>query len=412
MFFDVAIIGAGVVGGLIGRSLSKYNLKICILEKNNDVAMGASMANSGIVHAGFDAKSGTLKAKLNVEGSKMMPKIAKDLGVKYINNGSMVIGFSDEDRKVINELYERGIKNGVEDLKIITGEEAKKIEPNLNENVICALYAKTGSIICPYELTISAIGNAMDNGATLKTNFEVIDIKKENDIYVISSNDESVQASYVINASGVNADEIASMIGMNDFTIHPRRGEYILLDKECGNLIKSTIFRTPTKVGKGVLTTPTVDGNLLLGPTSEEIEDKDNKVTTDLGSQKIIEDAKKNLASVPTSKIITSFSGLRSVGDTGDFIININNNFVNVAGIESPGLSASPAIAEYVLNLLRQAGLKLDEKENYIEKRRGYHYFKNLSDEEKNEIIKKDPRYGKIVCRCEEVTLRRNYLCN
>ena len=405
MFYDVAIIGAGVVGGLIGRSLSRYNLKICILEKNNDVAMGASMANSGIVHAGFDAKCGTLKAKLNVEGSKMMPKVTQDLGVKYINNGSMVIGFSNEDKRVINELYERGIKNGVEDLKIITGEEARKIEPNLKEEVICALYAKTGSIVCPYELTISAVGNAMDNGAILKTNFEVIDIKHKNDLYTISSANENVQASYVINAAGINSDEIAKMVGIDDFTINPRRGEYILLDKECGSLVKSTIFRTPTKMGKGILTSPTVDSNLLLGPTSEDIEDKDNKETTSVGLSKIIDGVNSNLNNIPASKVITSFTGLRAVGNTGDFIINIKNNFVNVAGIESPGLSSSPAIAEYVLNLLENSGLKLEEKENYIEKRKGYHYFKNLSDEEKNEIIKKDPRYGKIICRCEEVTL-------
>ena len=315
MIYDVAIIGAGVVGGLIARELSKFDIKICVLEKNNDVAMGSSMANSGIVHAGFDAKEDTLKAKLNVQGSKMMPKIAKDLGVKYINNGSMVIGFS-KDEEHINELYNRGIKNGVENLEILTEEEARKIEPNLNDEVTCVLHAKTGGIICPYELTIAAIGNAMDNGADLKTNFEVRDVIKENEKYVIKSQDEEITAKIIINAAGINSDEIAALIGDKSFNIHPRRGEYLLLDKECGNLIKSTIFVTPTKMGKGILTSPTVDGNLLLGPTSEDIEDRDNKETTDEGIKKVIEGSKRNLKNIPYNKVITSFTGLRSVGNT------------------------------------------------------------------------------------------------
>lgn len=412
MDYDIAIIGAGVVGAMVARALAKYNLNICILEKNNDVAMGASMANSGIVHAGFDAKEGTLKAKLNVQGSKMMPGIAKDLGVKYINNGSMVLGFSDEDKEKIKELYERGIRNGVEQLEVLTGEEARKIEPNLAQNVTCALYAKTGSIICPYELTIAAIGNAMDNGAELKTNFEVNDIKKQEEGYKISSPNEEIYAKYVINCAGINSDEIAGLIGDTSFSIHPRRGEYMLLDKECGNIIKSTIFVTPTKMGKGILTSPTVDGNLLLGPTSEDIEDRDDKKTTDAGIKKVIEGATKNLNSVPTNQVITSFTGLRAVGSTGDFIVNNVENFINVAGIESPGLSASPAIAEYVVNIIKSLGLELTEKENYIKTRKAYHEFKTLSQEQKNEIISKNPNYGKIICRCEEVTLRRNNICD
>ena len=229
---------------------------------------------------------------------------------------------------------------------------------------------KLGAIICPYELTIAAIGNAMDNGAELRTNFEVINIEKNNGVYNIFSENEEIQAKYVINCSGINSDKIANMIGDKSFSIHPRKGEYILLDKECGNLIKSTIFRTPTKMGKGILTTPTVDGNLLLGPTSEDIEDRDNKETTDEGIKKVIEGAEKNIKSVPSSKVITSFTGLRAVGNTGDFIINIKDNFINVAGIESPGLSASPAIAEYVVNLIRETGFNLDKKENYIERRK------------------------------------------
>ena len=271
---------------------------------------------------------------------------------------------------------------------------------------------KLGAIICPYELTIAAIGNAMDNGADLKTNFEVESIIKQDSQYKICSINEELYAKYVINCAGINSDEIAAMVGDTSFNIHPRRGEYILLDKECGNLIKSTIFVTPTKMGKGILTSPTVDGNLLLGPTSEDIEDRNDKKTTVEGIKKVIEGATKNLKSVPTNKVITSFTGLRAVGNTGDFIINNKDNFINVAGIESPGLSASPAIAEYVVEMAKNLGLELKQKENYIKTRKAYHEFKNLPPEEKNKIIKEKPEYGKIICRCEEVTLRRNNICN
>ena len=335
----------------------------------------------------------------------MMPKVAKDLGVKYKNNGSMVLGFSKEDEETIKNLYERGIKNGVEKLEILSKEEAKKIEPNISDNVTCALYAKTGGIICPYELTLASIGNAMDNGVELKTNFEVNAINKKGDEYVICSPNEEIKAKYVINAAGINADDIASMIGDTSFKITPRKGEYMLLDKECGNIISSTIFVTPTKMGKGILTSPTVDGNLLLGPTSEDIEDKENKETTQEGLKKVIDGSGRNLNSIPYNKVITSFTGLRSVGSTGDFIINNKDNFINVAGIESPGLSASPAIAEYVVDLIKSIGLELKEKENYIKTRRPYHEFKNMTMDEKNKVIKEKPEYGKIICRCEEVTL-------
>ena len=264
---------------------------------------------------------------------------------------------------------------------------------------------KHGGIICPYELTIAAIGNAMDNGVELKTNFEVESIVKQDDKYKICSLNEEIYATYVINCAGINSDEIANMIGDTSFSIKPRRGEYMLLDKECGNLIKSTIFVTPTKMGKGILTSPTVDGNLLLGPTSEDIDDKNNKETTDEGIKKVIEGAARNLKTVPANKVITSFTGLRAVGSTGDFIINHIDHFINVAGIESPGLSASPAIAEYVTNILKSIGLELIEKEDYISTRKAYHEFKTLPQEEKNKIIKENPDYGKIICRCEEVTL-------
>lgn len=403
--YDVAIIGAGVVGGMIARELSAYNLKICILEKENDVAMGATKANSAIVHAGFDAKEGSLKAKLNVKGSEMMKKVTDELGVKYKNNGSLVIGFNDEDRKTIEELKIRGDKNGVKNLAVLEKDEIKKLEPSISDNVICALYAPTGAIVCPYELAVAAVGNAMDNGAELKTEFGVSSIKETDGGYEIFSGNDSVKARIVINSAGLYSDEIAKMVGDDSFKITPRKGEYILLDRECGNLVSHTIFRTPSKMGKGILVSPTVDGNLLTGPTSVDIEDKEDKTTTSEGFAKIIEEANENVNGVPFNKTITSFCGLRAAGDTGDFIINSpKKGFINVAGIESPGLSASPAIAVMVREMIEQSGETLTKNENYNPLRKPMHGFKEATIQEKNEIIKKDKAFGRIICRCESVT--------
>lgn len=404
--YDVAIIGAGVVGAMVARKLSEYRLNVCILEKENDVAEGATKANSAIVHAGFDAECGSLKAILNVEGSKMMKKITEELGVKYINNGSLVIGFNDDDKKTIENLFERGVKNGVEGLEIIDKNKLHELEPNVSDNAIVALYAPTGAIVCPYELTIAAVGNAMDNGVELKRNFAVSKIDEKDGVFAIySDGGESVEAKYVVNAAGIYADEIAKMAGDDSFSIHPRRGEYILLDKEGGNIVSHTIFRTPSKMGKGILISPTVDGNLITGPTSIDIENKEDKDTTFEGFSKIMKEGLENVDGVRFNKSITSFCGLRAVGNTGDFIINSPfDGFINVAGIESPGLSSSPAIALYVKDLLEKTGLNFEKKENYSPYRKSPHFFKEASEEEKNEIIKKDSRFGHIVCRCETVT--------
>lgn len=403
--YDVVIIGAGIVGGMTARALSKYNLSICILEKENDVAMGATKANSAIVHAGFDAKEGSLKAKLNVRGAEIMPTVCRELGVKYQNNGSLVVGFNEEDRAIINDLLLRGKANGVANMEILEKDALKRLEPSISDQAICALHAPTSAIICPYDLTVAAIGNAMDNGAQLKRNFEVCDIQATENGYEISSKNDHVEAHFVINCAGVYSDAIANMIGEHSFHVHPRKGEYILLDKECGNLVSHTIFQTPSKMGKGILISPTVDGNLLLGPTSVDMPDKENKNTAEAGFAEIITKAQKSLQTVPIGKTITSFCGLRAVGSTGDFIINSpKKGFINAAGIESPGLSASPAIAEYIVALLKQQGLDLVESTHYNPIRRSSHFFREASMEDKNEMIKQNPAYGKIVCRCEEVT--------
>lgn len=435
--YDVAIIGAGVAGGMLARTLAAYDLRICILEKESDVAMGSTRANSGIAHAGYDAEEGSLKAKLNVQGSQMMEQITRELGVPYRRNGSLVTGFGDEDRKTIERLYARGVKNGVKELRVIDGDEARRLEPGLSDGVTCALYAPTAAIVCPYELAIAAVGNAMDNGAELMLDFEVGHIERKEGYYEICSGGKEnpcgvsadvgqesgaqgklplgvsaqveqprkVCARYVVNAAGIYADEIARLAGDDSIEIHPRRGEYLLLDRECGDVVSHTIFRTPSKMGKGILITPTVDGNLLIGPTSVDGEDKEDKATTEKGLAEIIGKAQESVKNIPLRKVITSFTGLRAAGNTGDFIINSPEpGFINVAGIESPGLTAAPAIAEYVADMLAGQGLVLNRKKDYQPCRRPVYAFRNASVEEKNEMIRQDKAYGRVVCRCETVT--------
>ena len=402
--YDITVIGAGVVGGLVARELAKYDLKLCILDKENDVAMGATKANSAIVHAGFDAKEGSLKAKMNVRGSEMMEDVARELGVKYNRNGSLVVAFEHE-RAEVEAIYERGLKNGVKGIRILEKDELFAMEPNLNPELSCALYAPTGAIVCPYELCIAAIGNAMDNGADLKLNFEVVGIEKKDGYYVIKGADGSeVATKYVINSAGVYSDKVAEMTGDADFSVRPRRGEYMVLDKECGSFVSHTVFHTPTKMGKGILVTPTVDGNILLGPTAVDIDDKEDISVTPEGFAKIMKGASDNAKNVPFFKVITSFCGLRSTGNVGDFIIKFRDGILTLGGIESPGLSSSPAIAEYVVELFRENGVELKKKADFNPTRKPAHAFREMSMDEKNEVIKRDPRYGRIVCRCEEIT--------
>ena len=402
---DILIIGAGVVGGLIARELSLYELSVAIVEKEGDVAMGATRANSAIVHAGFDAKEGSLKALLNVKGSEMMEKTARELGVPYKRNGSIVVGFNEEDRAHLEELLLRGKRNGVKDLAILDREELLAVEPGIGDTVTCALYAPTGAIVCPYDLAISAIGCAMDNGAQLYLDFPVERIEEIPGGYRVHSGEGSLEAHTVINCAGVYADKIAALVGDESFTIRARRGEYMLLDKECGTVCRTTVFRTPSKMGKGILVSPTVDGNLLLGPTAEDIDDKDDVRTTAAGLSAVARSANEQVKGIPGGKSITSFAGLRATGSTGDFIIGSPKaGFYNVAGIESPGLSASPAIAEYVAKMLESDGVVLTPKAGAVRTRESMHAFRHMTNEEKNEVIRENPAYAKIVCRCEGVT--------
>ena len=403
--FEFAVIGAGVVGGMVARELTRYTDSVCILEKRSDVALGATRANSAIVHAGYDAAEGSLKAKLNVRGSKMMADVCRELGVKYKNNGSLVVGFNAEDELTLKALCERGKANGVEGVRLVYREELLTLEPNIGDEVTVALYAPTGAIVCPYELCMAAVGNAMDNGAELKTGFEVKKIEECEGGYKITSDTEEIQAKYVINCAGVYSDEVAAMVGDNSVKIRPRRGEYMLLDREVGGHISHTVFRCPSKMGKGVLVTPTVDGNLLVGPTAEDIDDKENTATTAEGLAKVRTLASAQVSRIDFSKVITSFTGLRASGNTGDFVIGFAKPaFLNIAAIESPGLSSAPAIAEYAVSLLCEAGYKANLRPDFNGNRRPMHFYSMLSLEEKNALIKERPEYAHVVCRCETVT--------
>jgi len=389
--FDVAIIGGGVVGTVLARELSKYKISVCVLEKQNDVSRGASGANSAIVHAGFDCKPGTMKAKMNVRGNQLMENLCKDLGVHFRNNGSLVVGFSEEDKETLNKLKEQGDKNGVPGLKILSKQELKEMEPNISDNAVGALYAPTGSIICPYNLCIAAMGCAMDNGASLFINFKVTKLTDQGDYFTLSSDNGSVDARYVVNSAGLYSDKVSRLYGDADIDVHPRRGEYMLLDKSAGKLVDKTLFVCPTKMGKGILVSPTVDGNLILGPTALDSGDKDDTSTTADGLERVAKGATLTVPSVPTRSVITSFTGLRSVGNTGDFIIRMSTpRILTLAGIESPGLSSAPAIAEYACKLLEESGLKLIPNENFIPGRKIYEAPKET--------------YYHIICRCEEIS--------
>ena len=402
--YDVLVVGAGVTGCAVARELSRYRLSICVLEKESDVCEGTSKANSGIVHAGFDAAAGTLKARLNVRGSKMMPELAEKLEFGFYRNGAMVLCFDASETDGLKKLYDRGIENGVEGLSLLTGDEARALEPALGENVAGALLAETSGIVCPFEMTIALAENAYANGVEFKFNTEVKNITATDTGYSVETGDGMIEAGIIVNAAGVYADVIHNMVCDEKMKITPRRGEYYLLDSDTGSIVSRTLFQMPTKMGKGVLVTPTVHGNLLVGPTAENLEDKDDTATTSAGLGEIKAKAARSVKDIPFNKTITNFSGLRAVGESGDFIIEeTRKGFVDVAGIESPGLSSAPAIAEYVAELLSKS-IILEEKESFIDTRQGLKHFVQLSREEQNKLISENPAYGNIVCRCCTVT--------
>jgi len=378
----------------------------CVIEKCEDVCCGTSKANSAIVHAGYDAAEGSLKAKLNVQGNEMMDQLAKELDFPFKRNGSLVVCLDEKDMPGLTALYDRGVKNGVKGLRILSKEEALDMEPNLSDHMAGALYAPTGGIVCPFHMTIALAENANMNGIEFKFDTKVENICKADEGYVIETDRGQVESRYVVNAAGVYADEIHNMVSDKKIKITPRRGDYCLLDRSVGGHVTHTVFMLPTKMGKGVLVSPTVHGNLLIGPTAEDIEDKEGTNTTKAGLDALFKQAGMTVKNLPLRQVITSFAGLRAHEEGDEFIIGEAEDakqFIDVAGIESPGLSSAPAIGVMVADILREK-MGLEKKADFIAERKGILNPSTLSLEERNELIKKNPAYGTVVCRCESVT--------
>lgn len=406
--FDVLIVGAGVIGGMLARELSRYKLSVCILEKENDVAMGASRANSGIIHGGYDPVPGTLKAKLNAQGVELLFEASKQLHVPHKRNGSMVCAFSSGEEPLLEELYQQGIDNQIPGLELLSGDEARVLEPYLSKNVTKVLRVTNAGIICPYDLTIAAIGNAMDNGVNLLRNFAVTKISKAEDVFTVTAaSGQQVQGRFLVNCAGGYSDKVAQMAGDDFFTVIPRAGEYMLLDKEEGSRVGHTLFQCPTVNGKGILVSPTADGNLLVGPTATKVATADSKDTTAEGLATVQQLAAKSVPRVNFRQVITSFTGVRASEKGGEFILQASQNvkgLVHAGAIDSPGLTCCVSIAKYLTDILKNEGLVLQEKSDWNGNREDKHAFRQMNDEQKNAFIQENPAYGKIVCRCETVT--------
>ncbi|ABW18683.1 NAD(P)/FAD-dependent oxidoreductase [Alkaliphilus oremlandii] len=405
--YDVTVIGAGIIGTFIARELSKYQLKVLMVDKENDIANGTTKANSAIVHAGYDAKEGTLKAKLNVRGNELYENICKELDVPFKRIGSLVVAFNEQEMEAVKELFERGLENGVPQMEILDKERVLKLENNLNEEVVGALYAKTAGIVGPWELAIALAENALENGVEMLLNSPVTDINKNSDGYSITAGDRIIQSKIIINCAGLYSDEINNMVNTPSFEILANRGEYNLFDKSVGNLVNTVVFRCPSEAGKGAVVLPTVHGNLLLGPTAESVDSKSNLSTTFEGLTSLNDHAQYTLKEVSFKNVITSFTGLRAKTKNQDFIIEESKEslgFFNVAGIDSPGLTAAPAIAEYVIELVKDRIEVLEKNQSFNPKRRPSIHFIELSHDEKAKLIEKDPRFGRIICRCENIT--------
>lgn len=411
--YDVVIIGAGITGCAVARYLSRYKGKFLVVEREEDVCCGTTKANSAIVHAGHDAKNGSNMAKYNVLGSEMYPELSKELDFPYEQNGSLVICLSEDDRLRLQALYENGVKNGVKGLEIIDSKRLHELEPNVSDEAVAALYAPTGGIVCPFLANVALAENANTNGVEFQFNTEVTEVSKsEGDSekntphWVIQTNKGTIDTKLVVNAAGVYADVFHNMVSSKKIHITPRRGDYCLLDHSTEGFVKHTIFQVPGKFGKGVLVTPTVHGNTLVGPTAIDIEDKEGINTTAEGLNELIEKAGKTVKGLPIREVITSFAGLRAHEDGHDFIIGEPEDaagFFDCAGIESPGLSSAPAIGLDVADRIAEK-LNLEENKDFVATRKGFIDPKNLSLEERNELIKKEPSYGQIICRCEMVT--------
>lgn len=410
------VIGAGVIGACIARELSKYELSVLILEKENDVSLGSSKANSAIVHAGYDAHHDSLKGHFNVLGSNMFESFAKELNIPFKRIGSLVCAYNSEDIKTLEGLKQNGEILGIKGLKIVDKKELLKMEPNINKNVISALYAPSAAITEPWEVAIACVENAMDNGTELKLNFEVDNIIKRDAYFEMNSKSECIKSHYIVNAAGVYADEIYKMVNRkSDFSIHPRRGEYFLLDKSVNGHVNHVMFPCPSKLGKGILVVPTVNGNILVGPDSENLSDNQKEAKETVGERLdyIKTSGEKLIKNIPFGDNITTFSGLRAQPSTDDFLIGESeiNGFFNAAGIKSPGLSCAPAIGVHMADLIIKSfnehadkPKRIGKRENFKSKRKPLIRFGELSDVEKTVYIKENPLYGRIICRCEMIS--------
>lgn len=409
MNYDIVVIGAGVTGCAVARVLSGYEARVCVIEKEEDVCCGTSKANSAIVHAGFDAANGSLMARLNVRGCEMMEELARDLDIPFERNGSLVVCIHKEELNGLQTLYERGVKNGVKGLKILSREELLEMEPNLSDEVQGALYAPSAGIICPFRLNIAMAENANENGVEFFFNTTAEHITRDVEgLWHIHTNNGEYVTKYVVNAAGLYADRLHNMVSEKKIHITPRRGDYCILDKETGNLVKKTIFPQPSKMGKGILVAPTIHGNLFVGPTAIDMNDneKDATATTADGINQLMQKGGMYVRNLPMNKVITSFAGLRAHEDGHEFIIGEVDDaphFIDCAGIESPGLTASPAIGEYVGKILQEK-MRLQFKDSWNGKRRDVMSVGDLSMEEYNALIREKPAYGTIICRCESVT--------
>ena len=404
--YDIIIIGAGVTGCAVARFLSRYKAKVCVVERCEDVCCGTSKANSAIVHAGFDAEHGTLMAKMNLQGNLMMPQLAKDLDFAFIQNGSLVVCMSEEDLPRLQKLYENGVANGVQQLEIVDSRRLHELEPNVAAEAVAALWAPTGGIVCPFGYTIALAENAYANGVEFRFNTEVKGLSRNENGWAVQTDKGVLDTRYVVNAAGLYSDVFHNMVSAKKIHITPRRGDYFLLDKTTGGFVKHTIFPQPTKLGKGILVAPTIHGNTLVGPTAIDIEDKEAVATTQEGFDEILKKSSMYVSNAPVRQVITSFAGLRAHEDNHEFILGEPEDapfFFDCAGIESPGLTSSPAIGEYMGEMI-SSKFGFEKKENWIAGRKDVLKPSELSLEERNELIKKEPAYGRIICRCESIT--------
>lgn len=404
--YDAVIIGGGAVGCAVARYLSCYRLSICLVERGEDVCVGTSKANSAICHAGFDAPVGSAKARFNVEGSRMMEGLSQELDFPYRRCGSLVLCFDETELPHLRELLERGVQNGVEGLEILDRAALRALEPAVSDKAVAALWAPTGAVLCPFGMTVALAENAAANGCAFRFNTEVARIERRDGFFRLHTGGDCIDTRVVISAAGVYGDALHNQLCADKLTIVPRRGEYCLLDRTCGQLVQHTIFQLPSAMGKGVLVTPTVHGNLLVGPTAVDQPDKDRTATTAEGLRSVAETAAKSVENLPMRDVITSFAGLRAhlSGPEDDFIVGESTDgFFEAVGIESPGLSSAPAIGRYLAELAA-AKLHAAEKEDFIAQRRDMPHPREMDFASRQDLIARDPAYGQVICRCEGVT--------